>query len=267
MKSFFKNTLIGVFLGTGAILPGISSGVLCVIFGIYEKLVNSILGIFRDFKNNFSFLLPICLGAFMGVLLFANSLNLLFTKFPMQANFSFMGLIIGTMPSLIKLSNKSGFKLHYLIYSVATILFTLILIQYESNFVLQNSRLNYSCFYFILCGFLMSIGVVVPGVSSTVILMLLGVYSIYLESVSFLNLSVLIPMGIGLFIGCILWLKIIQYLLSNFYVPTFFSIIGFVIGSIFILYPGITFDFNGISSILLFFMCMYLSFKLEKKHR
>ena len=85
----------------------------------------------------------------------------------------------------------------------------------------------------------MSIGVVVPGVSSTVILMLLGIYPIYLESVSFFNLSVLIPMGIGLIIGCILWLKVIQYLLNFFYIPTFFSIIGFVIGSIFILYPDL----------------------------
>lgn len=111
----------------------------------------------------------------------------------------------------------------------------------------------------------MSIGVVVPGVSSTVILMLLGIYPIYLESVSFFNLSVLIPMGIGLIIGCILWLKVIQYLLNFFYIPTFFSIIGFVIGSIFILYPGISLDFTGVSSILLFFICMYLSFKLESK--
>ena len=104
----------------------------------------------------------------------------------------------------------------------------------------------------------MSIGVVVPGVSSTVILMLLGIYPIYLESVSFFNLSVLIPMGIGLIIGCILWLKVIQYLLNFFYIPTFFSIIGFVIGSIFILYPGISLDFTGVSSILLFFQIYHL---------
>lgn len=149
---------------------------------------------------------------------------------------------------------------------MATLFLTLVLLKYESAFSFcTNNQLTYSYFYLALCGFLMSIGVVVPGVSSTVILMLLGIYPIYLESVSFFNLSVLIPMGIGLIIGCILWLKVIQYLLNFFYIPTFFSIIGFVIGSIFILYPGISLDFTGVSSILLFFICMYLSFKLESK--
>lgn len=119
MKTFFKSVIIGTFLGGGAILPGISSGVLCVIFGIYEKLVNSILGIFKDFKNNFKFLLPICLGGFIGVLLFGNGLNYLFASFPMQSNFAFMGLIIGTIPALVKQSNKNGFKLHNLLYLIA----------------------------------------------------------------------------------------------------------------------------------------------------
>lgn len=111
----------------------------------------------------------------------------------------------------------------------------------------------------------MSIGVVVPGVSSTVILMLLGIYSIYLESISSLTLSILIPLAIGLAIGSIIWLKIIQYLLNNYYPQTFFAITGFVYGSIFILFPGISLDLNGFISLMLFFMCIYISFSLEKK--
>lgn len=265
MIKFCSNIIKGIFLGAGAILPGISSGVLCVIFGIYEKLVNSILGIFKDFKTNFKFLFPLCLGGFIGILLFGNSLNYLSSRFPMQAGFAFMGLILGTTPILIKNSNKNGFKLHYLLYSLTTFLFSLILLKYEATFSSCNLTLNHSTFYFMLCGFLMSIGVVVPGVSSTVILMILGIYSIYLESISNLNLSILLPMGIGLIIGSIIWLKLIQFLLSKFYTQTFYSIIGFVLGSIPILYPGITFNFSGISSIILFFICTYISFSLEKK--
>lgn len=106
MVQFCKNIVKGVFLGAGAILPGISSGVLCVIFGIYENLVNSILGIFKDFKTNFKFLLPICIGGFIGIIFFGKSLKFLFLRYPMQANFAFMGLILGTSPFLVKNSNK-----------------------------------------------------------------------------------------------------------------------------------------------------------------
>lgn len=265
MLQFCTNIVKGIFLGAGAILPGISSGVLCVIFGIYEKLVNSILGIFKDFKANFKFLFPLCIGGFIGVLLFGKSLNFLFARFPIQASFAFMGLILGTTPILIKNSNKNGFKLHYLLYTLTTFLLSMILLKYETTFFSSNTNINCSTYYLILCGFLMSIGIVVPGISSTVILMILGIYSIYLESISCLNLSILLPMGIGLILGSIIWLKIIQFLLSKFYTQTFYSIIGFVLGSIPILYPGMTFNFTGISSVLLFFICIYISFNLEKK--
>ena len=111
MVNFCTNILKGIFLGAGAILPGISSGVLCVIFGIYEKLVNSVLGIFKDFKTNFKFLLPLCIGGFVGVLLFGNSLNFLFAKFPMQSNFAFDAKTFpGRTRHLLRADSKSSFS-------------------------------------------------------------------------------------------------------------------------------------------------------------
>lgn len=264
MFQFCSNIIKGIFLGAGAILPGISSGVLCVIFGIYEKLVHSILGIFKDFKNNFKFLLPLFIGGGIGILLFGNSLKYVFNNFPMQANFAFMGLILGTTPILIKKANTGTFKLHYLIYSLATFLASIILLKYESSCI-SSTISNYSSSYLVICGFFMSIGVVVPGVSSTVILMILGIYYTYLDAISGLNLQILVPLGIGLILGSIIWLNIIQKLLSKFHSQTFYSIIGFVFGSILIMYPGLTPNFNGIFSIFLFIICLFISFLLNKK--
>ena len=96
----------------------------------------------------------------------------------------------------------------------------------------------------------MSIGIIVPGVSSTIILMLMGVYSIYLSSVSSLYFPVLIPMGIGLIFGCLICMKITKFLLNRFYAQTFYSIIGFTLGSIFVLLPNVGFDLSGIISVL-----------------
>ena len=134
-----------------------------------------------------------------------------------------------------------------MLFSLAIGIFTVIL---EKNLAVSTTASNINFLYFVFCGFIMSIGVIVPGVSSTIMLMLLGVYSIYLTSVSSLFLPVLIPMGIGLILGSIVFMKLTQFLLNNFYSQTFYSIIGFTIGSIFVLWPGFSMDFNGLISII-----------------
>lgn len=239
--SFFK----GIALGTGAILPGISSGVLCVIFGIYEKLIDSILGFFKDIKNNFKFLFPILIGVTFGVIIFGNILKYLFTAFPFQTNFAFIGLILGCIPSLLKSVNeKSHFRLHYLLYTLITFSLTLVLLLIENQFVPTNISSTISPIYLIFSGFIMSIGIVVPGVSSTVLLMILGTYNLYLEAVSNVNLLILIPMGIGLIIGALIFLRLIKYCLEHFFAQTYYSILGFVLSSVLILYPRYTSKFN-----------------------
>ena len=114
---FIISCFKGIAIGAGAILPGISSGVFCVIFGIYEKLLNSILYFFKDIKNNFKFLLPIVVGVFIGVLIFSNFLNYFFINFPIQTKSIFIGLILGCIPPLIKQCNsKTPFKITNLLF-------------------------------------------------------------------------------------------------------------------------------------------------------
>lgn len=128
----------------------------------------------------------------------------------------------------------------------------------ENHLTIFQKKLEFSFAFLILAGFLMSAGIIIPGVSNTLILMLLGVYDAYLSSISCLYFPFLFPLGIGVFIGCLFFMKLTKYLLDNFYTQTFFSIIGFTLGSIFVLYPGFTFDINGIVSIfsLLFGICI-----------
>lgn len=279
--NFIKNFLKGICIGAGAILPGISSGVLCVIFGIYDKLVESVLGIFHNFKKNFFFLLPIILGSFVGILLFGNLLKFFFESYPMPTKYAFIGLILGSIPLLVKkINSEKKFKLHYICFTIIAFgigLLTVILEHYISaNLLIGNTNLMSSIythtmpsistlFLLIIAGFFMSIGIVVPGISSTLILMCFGMYTIYLDAISSFNLSVLIPMGIGLMIGGILFLKIIKYLLDNYYMETFYTIIGFTLGSILVLYVPLSADFTGIISTLLFIICFYIAGLFEKK--
>lgn len=246
----------GVLIGAGAILPGISSGVLCVIFGIYEKLLDSVLNFFIDIRKNFKFLFPIALGGVAGVVLFSKILQFLLYKFPLQTKSIFIGLILGGVVLLFKeMDKKEKFKIKNLLYLFISLSIGASMVYIENKVgVKEIENVNY--IYLIVSGFLMSIGIVVPGVSNTIILMLLGVYSIYLSSVSTLYFPVLIPMIIGVILGSLLFMKIIKYLLDKFNIQTMFSIIGFTLGSIFVLIPEIV----SINEIIIFIVCIFFGY-------
>lgn len=201
---FVLNYLQGILIGSGAILPGISSGVFCVIFGIYEKLINSILNLFHDFKKNFIFLFPICLGGITGILLVSKLLNLLLNIYPIPTKFCFLGLILGSIPVLFKQANQpKGFRLHYLTYLLATFFIGFLSIKLETilpNFINLNNTQQIHFFYLVFAGFLMSIGIIVPGISSSVILTTLGIYNIYINAIANMNFYILIPLGIGVLV-------------------------------------------------------------------
>jgi len=233
IKSFFQ----GILIGAGAILPGISSGVLCVIFGIYENLLDCVLSFFKNIKENFKYLFPIGLGSIIGVVLFGNILKYLFFAYPIQIKFIFIGLILGSIPSLIKEStSKVNFKPYYLIFTLITLFLGIFLVILEQN-VSKFNDTDYNFLFLIISGFFMSAGIIIPGVSNTLILMFLGIYELYLDAVSIIYLPFLFPLLIGIFLGSIFFMKLTKFLLDKFYPQTFFAIIGFTLGSVFILYP------------------------------
>lgn len=257
----FLNIVKGIFIGAGAIVPGVSSGVLCVIFGIYEKLLDAVLNFFKDIKQNIKFLFPIALGVGIGVLLFSNILNYLLYEFPVQTKSIFIGLIIGTIPSLVKeVNEKETFKPQNVIYLLIALAIGIVTVVLENKLYISSNIEDMSFMYFVMCGAIMSLGIVVPGVSSTIILMLLGVYSVYLQSIANLYFPVLIPMGVGLILGSIIVMKLTKRLLEKYYGKTFYVIIGFTIGSIFVLLP------QGMSLIetMLCVLCVFLGVYISR---
>ena len=257
--AFFQNCLKGIAIGSGAILPGISSGVFCVIFGIYEKLLDSILNFTKNIKNNIKFLTPILIGATLGYFIFGNILNYCIYKFPIQSNCIFIGLILGSIPQLFKqVHKKEKFKFSFFIYFFIALIIG-IASTFLENFLSITELQNINFFYLVLCGFLMSIGIIVPGVSSTVILMLLGIYSSYLNSVSTLFMPFLFPLGCGILLGSFCFMKLTKFLLDNFYSPTFYCIIGFTVGSIFVLLPSFSTGLDVFIGILCTILGFYIS--------
>ena len=118
MKNFFK----GIIVGIGGIAPGLSGSVLLVIFGLYQKTINAIGTLFKNFKKNIMFLVPLFLGFGVGVLLFSKVVDYLLNTFEMQTRFAFLGLVIGTIPLFYKEVKKEGFsKKYYILIAISAI--------------------------------------------------------------------------------------------------------------------------------------------------
>lgn len=255
-----SNFIKGIFIGSGAILPGISSGVICMVVGLYEKLLDSVLNFFKDLKGNLKFLFPIASGGIIGIILFSNIIFYCFNTIPCQTKSLFIGLLLGSIYILAKSNlkdnidnknNRSKYIAFFICFFIGIgLIYLENIIDFSNEYVINN----FSTLFLLLSGFLMSMGIVIPGVSSTVILMILGVYSTYLSALSVVNMNVLFPMMLGACIGSIIFMKIIQILLNKYHSQTIFGIIGFSLGSVLILYPLYSFSLESLISIILLFL-------------
>ena len=201
------------------------------------------------------------LGGFVGIIIFSKILQFLLYKYQLQTKSIFIGLILGGIDLLFKdIRKKEKVKIRNILYLIISLLIGISMVYLENKIGIQDNK-DVSYIYLILSGILMSVGIVVPGVSSTIILMLLGIYSLYLNSVSTLYLPVLIPMIIGIIIGSLFCMKIVKYLLDKFYTQTMYSIIGFTLGSVFVLLPSINTTMEIIIT-LICIMCGYYSINI-----
>jgi putative membrane protein len=266
---FLHSCLKGLLIGIGNIAPGFSGGALAMILGIYEDMLHAVNNFFKDIKKHFLYLLPIGLGAVVGIVGFSNVLKYLLKTYPMPTSFIFAGLIIGTLPVLFKRANKRGFKKSYILPFLITLAVALSFVFIETGYgnVRMAAHAGFSVSALpalISCGFLIAGSIVIPGVSGSVMLMLFGVYGMVLEAISTIDIPVLLPLCIGLGIGVLVFTKLMEYLLKNYYGITYYAILGFVIGAIPEVITGFSWDYAGMLSIVLLLVSFVVSYWFSK---
>lgn len=220
MINFFK----GIIVGIGGIAPGLSGSVLLVILGLYQKAINAIGTLFKDFKNNVKFLFPLVLGFGVGVIIFSKIVDFLLGNYEMYTRYAFLGLVLGTIPLFYKEVKKEGFKKKYYIYIIIAAILGLSVFFFNKN--LFPPVTNPNLFQSVILGVAVAGSSIVPGVDSAVILSSLGLYELYVSSLADFNLSILIPAGFGLVIGALVISFIINKLIKRFYTATFSIIFG-----------------------------------------
>ncbi|HCY4447911.1 TPA: DUF368 domain-containing protein [Staphylococcus aureus] len=244
------NILKGFAMGTSDLVPGVSGGTIALLLGIYNQFTSSISGIFsRRFWPSFTFLIPIIIGMLLAMGSLSNLFNYLLSQHHIPTMFFFGGLIIGIVPYLLKISNyKTSFttKHYMMVIAGIAILIVITLMNNGDKHAGETLTLSTSLIikYFI-AGMCASSAMLLPGISGSFMLLVFGVYGTVMLAISevvklnFTGLPILLAVGFGVLAGFIISSKIIQYFLTHHKLMTFALIIGFVVGSLFAVFPGL----------------------------
>ena len=254
--------LKGFIIGIGKIIPGVSGSVLAISMGIYDRLIKSISNFFSDIKNNSIFLSKIGIGMIIAITFFSNIIVYLLDNYYLITIFIFSGFIIGSMDNIKYNINNKDLYICFIIF----IIFSLLGINNINNtLVVNNSFIHF--ILFILIGFIDAVTMIIPGISGTAILMMIGVYKELLISLSSIlsNISTIIPFVIGLIIGTVLTVKLIDYLFNNYKSKTYSAILGFSYSSIVIMIIKGLNRINSINDIFISILCFIISIFLVKK--
>lgn len=265
--NFMSGFLKGMALGAAAIAPGVSGGALAVIFGLYDKITYFIANFTKNFKENIIYFLPVGIGGTVGVLIFSRIIEYLFTNYEIEVKYAFIGLMFGTMPSVIKEANKKGFKQKYLIAFMISLIITIIAAYFENNGVDIISDAGTSPLHIIIYGVIVGFGTIIPGVSASIILMFMGAYEIVISVISNIQIINIVYLGTGFVISVLLFAKLVCILFERAYGVTYYTILGLVLGSIVSIFPGVDFTLDYMLNFIILIACWFLSYSLSKINR
>ncbi|HJB15680.1 MAG TPA: DUF368 domain-containing protein [Candidatus Blautia excrementipullorum] len=224
----------GALIGLGAVLPGISGGVLCVVFGIYKPVMELLSHPFQNFKTHVPKLIPVIIGAAVGFLGIANLLAYFLEKYPDTSVCLFVGLIGGMLPSLFREAGEQGrTKGSFVSMGIAmVIIFALLGWLNVASVVITP---NFVWYFF--CGFCLALSVIAPGMSFSTLLMPLGLYTPFVDGIGHLDFSILVPAGIGAVVTVVCLAKAVNSLFEHHYNLAFHAIVGIVIAATVMIIP------------------------------
>jgi putative membrane protein len=230
MLSWISKMIKGIVIALGFILPGISGGVLAAILGIYERMIRFLAHPFKQLKEDILYFLPVAIGMLLGIGLFSYPIEYLLEHYQVYVLWSFAGAIIGTVPSLVKEANRDSEKDKIdLIWFWTTFIISGIAL-YGLNFVVGS--LSASFLNFILAGSLLALGILVPGLSPSNLLLILGLYAPMLTGFKSFDLfGTFLPIGIGAVLTLIAFSKFMDYALRVYHSRVYHFIIGIVLSS------------------------------------
>lgn len=253
--------LIGIVIGMANVIPGVSGSTMAVVFNIYDKFVNAITLNVKKLLKNRRFVIPIVCGMALGVLIFSKLISFLYTNFPVQTNFFFTGLIIGSIPMLFWAMTKTedggfikGPKIAAVVICALAGIAIILVFSHIGSGTDAESAIAAAlpqwtfplALHIFAAGFVGAIAMIIPGISGSLLMLIMGVYPIVMKSIPSLFVPgmtvqaffLLLPNGIGVLIGLLCGAWLVKTFLKIAPNQTYAVIFGLVAGSITTLFPG-----------------------------
>ncbi len=242
-----KNVLKGMVVGVANIIPGVSGGTMMVSMGIYDKLIHCLTHLFKEFKESMKFLIPIFVGVGIALVGLSFIIQPAFEHFPLQTSCLFIGLIVGGLPAAWKKVKGKGIKISYIIpFLVFFVLVVgLALIGEKEGNAADLTFGLWSCIKLFVVGIIASATMVIPGVSGSMMLLLLGYYNPIVSAIKnfvtalasfdmqgiLQGCGVLVPAGVGIVVGIFAIAKLIEVVFDKFPMQAYWAIIGLIVAS------------------------------------
>ncbi len=242
-----KMILKGVMMGVANIIPGVSGGTMAVSMGIYDKMIHAATHLFSEFKKSMKILIPIVIGMGIGIVVLARIIEYMFVKVPFQTNLLFIGLIIGGLPAITKKVKGKTIRLGHILSFL--LFFGLVagmaLLGEEEGAAADLSFNLVNVVKLFGVGIVASATMVIPGVSGSMMLMLMGYYNPILSEINHFidqlihfniqglleGCKVLVPFGIGVVVGIFAIAKAIEIIFEKFPEHAYWAIIGLIAAS------------------------------------
>jgi putative membrane protein len=237
MNLFFLSTAAkGLVVGSSMLVPGVSGGTTAIILGIYDRLIHAVSSFFGNVRKNLAFLAIFCAGAGLGILLFARFMLWAVETWELPMMFLFLGAIVGSIPMLYAQAKVERFSPLYIVFALAGVAIVLSLGFLPAG-DFSGTGFTHILMLFV-SGLIIAVALVLPGISTSHMLLVLGMYETTLEAIKTLNLPFLVPIALGGLAGIILSTALIEKALTRYPRVSYFFIMGFVVGSIIDVFPG-----------------------------
>ena len=245
-KNRFEIIYKGMLIGSTMLIPGVSGGSMAIILGIYDRLVGAVSSFTQNVKENLMFLLTFAVSAGIGMFLLAKPILVLWEMYPKAMGFFFMGAVAGGIPAIYKEAGIDNIKWRYVAYVLIGFGIAAVMALPGINVMTTATGGQHSALYLFAAGIIAAVALVLPGISVSFLLLFMGLYNELMQAVSEMNMSFLIPMGIGILLGVILVTRVLETAMKKYPKITYLTILGFVIGSLIEVFPGMPIGYEWI---------------------
>lgn len=255
-------------IGATMMVPGVSGGSMATILGIYDRLIDSVSNFLKDIKKNLSFLAIFCIAALIGMLLLARPILSIIDKEPQITLYFFIGLVVGSVPMIWKATGVDKLNVRDVLFFALGITIVLMVELIPEGLLASEDTDFLALMTQALGGFLVSIGFLLPGISFSYLLLVLGLYPFIMAKIASFQLLALMPFGFGFVLGIVILTRFLGFAMHSFPRITYLMILGFLIGSIFPIWPGMPSSALRVVLSVVTFACGFIIiFLLGKKEK